>query len=309
MTADARAKPRRKFSQGYITAWAALGTCAFAYLTLSTVAPEIVGHVVPIAQRGGDTDQHLLAEIDTLRSSIGSLQRAVESVRQETGDGTTRAELAQRLAALEDRLATIQGTQVASNAPPVPSSPLTTSATSSASGKPELSPRIIAKAAERSQKALPPVAATSAPGNPTPAAQGPAPNPILLNAVPPEPAPEVSQITTGSVPGDTSDARPAKPAAATLPKAPVVKGPVGIELANADSVEALRLNWTVINDQNGATLSHLSPRYKLSTDANAQPLTLVAGPISTAEEAVRICAALKTRGVKCKVGGFGGERL
>jgi hypothetical protein len=83
--------------------------------------------------------------------------------------------------------------------------------------------------------------------------------------------------------------------------------PAAVELSSGPSLDALRLNWSLLADQNGAALKNLEPRY--TNAGEGQPYQLVAGPIDTPEEAARVCAQLKAKRVACRVTGFGGNAL
>lgn len=321
MVAEHRAKPRKRSKQAYVTVWATLGTIAFAYMTASTVMPELVGEVIPIAQRESDDQtRRMAAEVEAMRQEVAKLRRELATSRTELA---AAPKLDAPLPAPQPPMLPPVGPQLA--LPPIPTP------TDQAAAPSGLSPRIIAKAAERNQKAPPSAAARdiaaagaklSEPAD-APKTQAAAQSgqgtwtsqpPVLLNGAPTTDETQ-NPIITGSVTTDDARAARAAPpvdprqAPAKAPAAPVVKGPVGIEIGGADSIEALRLSWTVMNDQNGPVLGRLSPRYRLNTTGSGEPLALVAGPIATPEEATRICATLKAKGVRCKVGGYSGERL
>lgn len=116
-----------------------------------------------------------------------------------------------------------------------------------------------------------------------------------------------SQALAGdAVEGSVADrtAAPAKAvASATLqrPSEPKEKGPpVGLLLATGPSVDALRLSWQLIQDQNSRQLKSLEPRY---VEGTAEPgsFQLIAGPVETKEEAQRVCQRLKAKQVRCSV--------
>ncbi len=126
-------------------------------------------------------------------------------------------------------------------------------------------------------------------------------------------------IATGSIQLPPAQGVPAPPAPiATAPAQPMTFGPgavkvsapaaaVALELASGPSVDALRLNWSLLADRHGAALKNLEPRY--TNSGEGQPYQLVAGPIASSEEASRVCAQLKAKKVACRVTGFGGNAL
>jgi hypothetical protein len=83
-----------------------------------------------------------------------------------------------------------------------------------------------------------------------------------------------------------------------------------ILLDQGSSLEALRLRWILLNERYGSALRELEPRYLSAGTAEAPSYQLLAGPLTSADEASRICALLRARRVQCSVGGpFTGEAL
>lgn len=133
-----------------------------------------------------------------------------------------------------------------------------------------------------------------------------------------------SPITiTRAVPIVTNPSRPALPlATGSLPPPEpqqITFGPAtvtpaseayAIHLDAGPSVDALRLRWSVLHDRHQSALRDLEPRYLVGGSPAAPSYELLAGPIDSAEEASRICALLRARGVTCTIGGpFAGEAL
>jgi len=104
---------------------------------------------------------------------------------------------------------------------------------------------------------------------------------------------------TGTVP---SQSQPAE-TAPSAPSAPV--GGLGVQLANASDADTLRIQWMALKSRFEAQLAGLEARYI----QGASELTLVAGPISTAERALDVCTAMDEAGMSCVVGSFAGNRL
>lgn len=68
------------------------------------------------------------------------------------------------------------------------------------------------------------------------------------------------------------------------------------------------MSWGLINERHNGLLKGLEPRYAASGDLNG-PMTLVAGPLTTAEEAARVCANLRAKRITCAVVSFDGRAL
>jgi hypothetical protein len=79
-----------------------------------------------------------------------------------------------------------------------------------------------------------------------------------------------------------------------------------IQLGTGPSVDALRLNWSLLQQRHQGVLQKLQPRY--TGGASGSAFDLIAGPLPPAE-AQRACDALRAQNVSCKVGSFGGNAL
>ncbi len=177
-------------------------------------------------------------------------------------------------------------------------------------------------------------------------AQNASQEPVKQAAIP-APA-NTSNITTGSIKvpplPQRAPARPAvirttlkpvinptqlrKPAAAKRPAAApaisfgpaVVKptpaaapAPTGLAvlLATGSSVESLRLTWTILQERHAAALLDLAPRYIVKDNPNApeRKFALLAGPVISANDIARVCAALQSEGLGCRTTTFAGNAL
>lgn len=94
-----------------------------------------------------------------------------------------------------------------------------------------------------------------------------------------------------------------------VPKAPVIAGPVGLQLATAATADALRLSWLRISSGHKEMLQGLEPRFIEAKTAKGAIYRLIAGPVGTSEHAVQLCADLKSRKVTCAVAAYKGEPL
>jgi hypothetical protein len=92
-------------------------------------------------------------------------------------------------------------------------------------------------------------------------------------------------------------------------KAAAKAGPVGVLLATGDSVDSLRLNWTILNDRHADSVKNLAPRYVVSGKASKKVYSLVAGPIATTDKARTLCREMTQKGLACEVSIYRGTAL
>jgi len=111
-----------------------------------------------------------------------------------------------------------------------------------------------------------------------------------------------SPIETGSI------ARPVKVAEAPKPK-PAMKPLVGVLLATGPSIDALRLNWSILTDRHGDAVKNLRPRYVVNGSGKKSTYALVAGPVKTVAEARSVCKAMEDKGLPCEVSIYRGKSL
>lgn len=130
----------------------------------------------------------------------------------------------------------------------------------------------------------PPVAAVSAPpvGAAPPVA---APVPVPSPAPPVTAAPEAADSTA-------------------------IRTEFGVDLAGDPSIDGLRSRWQQLRAQHGPVLEGLRPVVAIQEGGGSGlELRLVAGPLSNANAAARLCATLTLAGVNCKPTVFDGQRL
>jgi hypothetical protein len=110
------------------------------------------------------------------------------------------------------------------------------------------------------------------------------------------------------MPRDAPLASQAVPAA----DAAVNKTEFGIDIGRAATIEGLRALWTVASRRHANLLEGLRPIVHLREN-NRRPgnveLRLVAGPLSNAATAARLCAAMAAGGAACQPALFDGQRL
>jgi hypothetical protein len=296
---------RNRFATIYAGVWALLAACALAYMTTLALQPNLIASL-GTASPGADTPAAQLpiarfaTDISGLRQAVGDIQRDVAALRTTVATETLRnKEVSDRLVAVEERT---RPAAVAEATPP--SAPKTTAQRVADARAQKAAEKAAEKAAAAAQVA--PVAA--APGQ-TPAenAASAAAQFTVLNA----PSLPSSAIATGSLP-QTKPAQgvPAPPAAVSGfgPGAVKIAGaPSAVELTTGPSLDALRLNWSMLQERHASSLKNYEARYMNAGEG--EPYQLVAGPISSPEEAARVCAQLKAKRVTCRVTGFGGNAL
>jgi hypothetical protein len=62
-------------------------------------------------------------------------------------------------------------------------------------------------------------------------------------------------------------------------------------------------------DRHSEALKNLEPRFIARGDEAAPTFDLIAGPIKSRADALKVCKALASKNVPCKVGDFLGEAL
>ena len=284
---------RTSLPSHYVSAWAMLMTVALAYMGAMAARPDLVAGALPSVRIGSllldedDTElRRQASEAETLRRQLFSARAELNGLRGEVARRSDReTTLSLKLAALEakeKRAAELAATEAAEAA----SAKAPTSRTAAARPlppKPMSAVERLAAAADKGKTA----------------GAGGLPAGIQLAAPPTATRSAPSQangIETGSV--------------ATA--APKVEATSGIQLGTGPSVDALRLNWTLLQQRHQGVLQKLQPRYTASRDAGpggqGAAFDLIAGPLPAAE-AQRTCDALRAQNVACKVGGFGGNAL
>ena len=298
-------RPRQsgRFAKAYAAAWTMLALLALAYMITLAVNPSVLGswipeRSVPENNEGQRAVARFATDLTGLRQSVGEIQRDLTSLRVVvTANAVRDKELVDRIVALEERTKPAAVAEAAAPAA-APKTAVQRQAETRAQ-----------KAAERA------VAATVAAEPAATIAQAPATSAdalaqrfVVLNA----PVASANPIATGSIaPAQGVPAPPAAHAATAFGpgaiKAATPAAPAGLEIASGPSLDALRLNWSLLADRHAAQLKSLEARY-LSA-AEGQPYRLLAGPIGTSDEAKRVCAQLQAKQVPCRVTGFGGNAL
>jgi hypothetical protein len=130
---------------------------------------------------------------------------------------------------------------------------------------------------------------------------------------PPDPA--ATKLTVPEQPPEIITAAPAPEAMGAAAKAPseiaVQRTEFGVDLGGANSIEGLRGLWRALLKSNAAAIASLRPIIVVKERSNGlgMQLRLVAGPLSDAAAAAKICAALIESERACETSVFDGQRL
>ncbi len=122
------------------------------------------------------------------------------------------------------------------------------------------------------------------------------------------------RVSIQPMPQPAADIAALAPPASTSDNAldtPVLKTEFAVDLVGDMSLEALRARWAQLRAQYGPLLEGLRPLVvvKEGNRAGSMELRLVAGPLSNANTAARLCATLSSAGQECKPTVFDGQRL
>ncbi len=320
VTKARRQQPPKAFST-YQLAWVGLAAFSLGYLCVAAAKPELLASVLPI-DRG--TDQRLANRAGSpgVDDQLTAMHGWIKDLRQDVAE--TKSAIArheERLAATEKvlPLAVQQKTDAATT-----SADKLAARFSNESAIPNGTPPVQAAAkpaqATKTAKSKEPTPRRSVAAPPDKkAAKGPKPQPeagfeeTIAAAIKPEANPynlrvlnsgQTSQITTGSVP-------PSRTATPAFPPAQISRSnaqPQAIEIASAESLDALRNRWGEIRGRTPA-LRKLAPRYRITADGAGAPFRLLAGPFTEPGEAARACSQLKARGYSCALGYYTGTAL
>jgi TolA-binding protein len=280
--------PSRRFIRAYLVIWGVAAVGALGYLATLALQPE---SLAPSHPKMTEPDPSLraaakaLAEVGTVRQTVDTLQKDIGDLKGSVEQrNDTERTLQSRLAAVEERLATL------------PSSVTTSMPTN-------ISPKRAAEAkapdAKAPDKAAPKAAAAKA-----------APQKARMIAVPEEPAGATSAIETKPI-----ETKPIETGSIAQPEIVFGEAVVtraehlyAVQLDSAGSLDALRMRWGLLVERHGSTLATLQPRY-VAPRAQGGPYRLLAGPLTSAADAKGICGELRAQLPTCSTTDFGGEPL
>jgi hypothetical protein len=282
--------PSRRLFRAYMAMWSVAAVVAVGYLGGLALQPEQLAPGQPKMaepEPGLSAAVKALAEVDTVRQAVDSLQRNVgdlkDSVEQRGDHDKT---LQSRLAALEERVASLPGS-VTTTTPANISSAKPKGPEPKAAEKAE--PKAVEKAVEKAEaKAVE-----------KPQAKAPAKGAALKAGSTPATGSKTS-IETGSI---------AQPEI-VFGEAVVTRAEelYAVLLDTAISLDALRTRWGTLVERHGATLATLQPRYMPPTKKGG-PYRLLAGPLTSSGAAREVCSELRAQLPSCRTTDFAGEPL
>lgn len=318
----------------YVVMWSTMGALSLGLLAVLGLAPEwladfrpAAGLTDPQSNQGQRAAARLAADITAVKQGLAQVQLDLANVKTEmlTNAENQKAVSAQ-LTALEGRVAPQSVAAAPSDlvtpeqpvaaatadvAPAAATTPQGQTIKGYATGSVAAEPKAVARSATQLAAAAPVIATTIVPSEQilTPAA---APKIINADTTAGPAALETGSVATAVAPPALVTAKPPAQAQAisfgpaTVKPAPK---PVGIKVSTGDSVDSLRLSWSLLSEKHGDALKSLQPRFVVSGDPQNPTYDLVAGPVKSKSEANRVCKALTAQGVPCTVGPFAGDSL
>ena len=260
------------------------------------------------ARRLASAIDTLNGDRDRLYSRVTVLEQGLDSVtgsiaRQNSAAGSPQA-ASSPLAAREPQSASL-------DPPPVAAAPATTVAALTekprdlAARQPESVPP---GATSAETKAKAPAATPATPLVASRSMMAP-PDPAAAKLIEPEQPPAV--ITALPAPEASAPAEPEPAASKTSPEIAVQRTEFGVDLGGANSIDGLRALWRAHLKSNAAAIASLRPIIVVKERNNGlgMQLRLVAGPLSDAAAAAKICAALIESAHSCETSVFDGQRL
>jgi hypothetical protein len=292
----------------------------------------------PVAQNTEPEPAPVIAPVMTVAAAVPSEKSASERSR-----GESKKSMQARAAAVAAAATPVAAAAIpVAAATPAPSdtSPATSAmplmASKSMMGPPDpaagklIEPKSIEPEPAAKSAAATPAPATPAPATPaaatastttaapaTSAATTPAATSTPKQATTPEPAPEVAAAApaadkpvTDKSTADKKDGPDAAPAAA--PQLAVRRTEFGVDVGGASSVGGLRALWRgLLKWRSNTALAALQPIIVVKEGNNGlgMQLRLVAGPLTDAAAAARICAAMTINDRHCETTVYDGQRL
>lgn len=298
MAADVETHARSgRYIKVYLIVWGLLAAGGLSYLATLALQPETAATAA--LSQAPEPDQSLLlanralSEVGKVRQSVGEMQRDLGQMRDHLEQRDSSEKTVQsRLAALEDRVTTLATPVVA---PPTPSAPQGPSAKKDKAK----SKNLVEVPAVKGPSQRAPSRVISVVGVPAsvPGGQDPAATPTA------EPAPPAAPLETGSL---------APPATITFGEPVVTPSRTAtffaVQIGAGQSLDALRLSWSLLVEKHGETLAALEPR-AVAPRTEGGPYRLVAGPLTSKAEAERVCAQMGVSRANCFSTSYVGDPL
>jgi len=278
---DRTQKPRRKIFNAYVLFWIFGAMFAAIYLAVVCTHPDMFAST----PSGPDLEQQLaqtqrdvtrvVADIDPLKDSVGQIKTDVDNLKTAQQQASDRdQQTLEKVASLE---ATVTQPKVAQAEPPP-------------AAKQQMAHKTIAGGPKGSEDvaAVVPTEATH-------------PQEVAVVApIKPKKAATPAKSTaieTGSI-AHKDEKNPAA--------APAAKPQVALLLGSAPSVDAVKLNWSILSDRHGDAIRNLHPRYVAQGKGAERTYALLAGPVDSAEQAKTLCKLMLDRGFACEVSTYRG---
>jgi hypothetical protein len=280
---DHTQKPRRKIFNAYVLFWIFGATFAATYLAVVGMHPDMFASTQSepdLGQQLAQTQRDMtraFADIDPLKESVGQIKADVDDLKTAQQQASARDRLIMDKVASIESAVTQPKVAQAETAPPVTKPP---AAYRAPPGGPRASENVVAVTAPAAST-KPQEVAVVAP----------------LKPQKPTPAPKSNAIETGSI------AHKAEKTPATAAAKPAQ---IGLLLGSAPSVDAVKLNWTILNDRHGDAVRNLHPRYVAQGKGAERSYALLAGPVASTEQAETLCKLMADRGLACEVSTYRG---
>ncbi len=275
-------KPRRRILNAYVLFWVLGATFAATYLAVLGTHPDMFAS----AKSGPDLEQQLaqtqhdvtraFADLDPLKESVGQIKADVATLKTAQQQSADRDQLIMEKVSSIESAATLPKVAQAETAPAVKQQ----TAQKTTAGGPKASEEMVAVEPD----ALKPqeVAIVA---------------PIKTKKTV---APKAAAIETGSI-AHKDDKTPAA-AAVTAAK----PAQAALLLGSAPTVDAVKLNWSILNDRHADAVRNLHPRYVPQGKGAERSYALLAGPVASPEQAKTLCKLMVDRGLACEVSTYRG---
>jgi len=282
---DQMQKPRRRILNAYVLFWILGAIFAGTYLAVLGTHPDLFAS----SQSGANLEQQLaqtqrdvtraVADIDPLKESVGQIRADVDTLKSAQQQSSDRYQL------IMDKVASIESA--------VTQPKVAQAETAPSVAKPQAAHKTIAGGPKSSEDMV---------AVATPAASAKAQEVAVVAPIKPQkpaPAPKSNAIETGSI-AHKAEKTPAPATAAAKPSQ------IGLLLGSAPSVDAVKLNWTILNDRHADAVRNLHPRYVAQGKGAERSYALLAGPVASPEQAATLCKLMADRGVACEVSTYRG---
>ncbi len=299
----------------YVAVWTALAAVALAYLAVLVVRPELIAQVWPGSPPSSTPETNegqradTVAEMQELKSKVDRLESDVSKLKTDVDAQSSLTQgWEERISVLETKAEPAVAANAKTASPPMkqvaakPAAP----AAKPVPGVPGV--QMIQQAGAEAGDAALSGASSLAATAPTAPAAAPA------KAAPQKKAEKPADAKTTAAPAASAATNAGRLETGTLAFAPPVVSsspatakPLGVVVGSGTSVDSLRLSWSLLADRNEATLGKLVPRYIPGVDANGLTYDLVAGPVTSAAEANKLCKDLQAKAIPCRVSDYTGE--